>query len=184
MRCPKEKHVDLIDGTLAGSLAAKHCPECNGSWISAEAYKTWQGQQPEFNINSLPPTLDLEYGRSPLDARGALCPECNCYLARAKVGSKYPFYVERCINCGGVWCDRGEWDVLEKLGLHTAIEKLFSTEWQMRVKEREQAERERRATVEKLGDELASRVFDLAELLENHPNGDFGVAYLMRRFDK
>jgi hypothetical protein len=27
-------------------------------------------------------------------------------------------------------------------------------------------------------------LFELAELLEQHPNGDFGVAYLMRRVDQ
>ncbi|HEY9622538.1 MAG TPA: zf-TFIIB domain-containing protein [Crinalium sp.] len=184
MQCPKEKHVELIDSTLAGHLAVKHCPTCDGSWIPAENYHDWKEQQPATDRKPLPPPLNMDYGRSPLDTRGALCPECNCYLARAKVGSKNPFYIERCVNCGGIWCDRGEWDVLETLGLHAHIEILFSNEWQFRVKEAEQAERERRATVEKLGDELANRVFELAELLENHPNGDFGVAYLMRRFDK
>jgi Zn-finger nucleic acid-binding protein len=132
----------------------------------------------------MPKTLDVDYVQSPFDTKAALCPECNCYLARARVGLKTPFYVERCPNCGGIWCDRGEWDVLEKLGLHTAIEQLFSSEWQARVKEREYAARERQATIDKLGADLAEKVFELAELLEGHPNGDFGVAYLMRRFDK
>lgn len=132
----------------------------------------------------MPKTLDVDYVQSPFDTKAALCPECNCYLARARVGLKTPFYVERCPNCHGIWCDRGEWDVLEKLGLHTAIEQLFSSEWQARVKEREYAARERQATIDKLGEDLAEKVFELAELLEGHPNGDFGVAYLMRRFDK
>nr|WP_255527189.1 zf-TFIIB domain-containing protein [Oculatella sp. LEGE 06141] len=132
----------------------------------------------------MPTTLDVDYIQSPYDTKGALCPACSYYLARAKVGLKTPFYVERCSNCGGIWCDHGEWDVLETLGLHTSIERLFTSEWQTQVKERDYAEKERRATVEKLGDDLAARVFELAERLEGHPNGDFGVAYLMRRFEK
>jgi hypothetical protein len=70
---------------------------------------------------------------------------------------------------------------LERLGLHTTIEQLFSNEWQTQVRERQFSEQERQATIEKLGSELAGRVFELAEALEKHPNGDFGVAYLMRR---
>ena len=44
--------------------------------------------------------------------------------------------------------------------------------------------RERTATAEKLGTDIAEKLFELAKLLEQHPNGDFGVAYLMRRFEK
>lgn len=184
MQCPKNKTVELEAGLLSGNLPVKHCPDCKGSWISVDDYKTWQSQQPPLSRTPLPKTLDVDYVRSPYDTRAALCPECTHYLARVKIGSKTPFYVERCVNCGGIWCDYGEWDVLQTLGLHTTIEQLFTSEWQTRVREIEYTEREREATIEKLGTELAAQVFQLAELLENHPNGDFGVAYLMRRFDK
>ncbi|WP_309230119.1 zf-TFIIB domain-containing protein [Oscillatoria sp. FACHB-1407] len=184
VQCPKEKQVELTGGTLAEGLVVNHCPDCEGMWISAEDYKSWQSHQGSGDEIVLPTTLDVAYTPASFDSRGALCPECNCYLARAKVSLKTPFYVERCVNCGGIWCDRGEWEVLQFMGIHTAIDQLFSSEWQTRVKELESAERERRATIEKLGEDLAYRVFELAELLENHPNGDFGVAYLMRRFDQ
>jgi Zn-finger nucleic acid-binding protein len=182
MQCPKDKRIELVDSILAGDLAVKCCPDCKGTWIPAENYETWQRQHPHSG-DELPKTLDVDYTQSPLDNRAALCPDCNHYLSRARVALKSPFYVERCSQCGGVWCDRGEWDVLEAIGMHTAIERLFSSEWQTRVKAQEFADRERQATIEKLGKELAEQVFDLAQQLENHPNGDFGVAYLMRRFD-
>jgi hypothetical protein len=72
--------------------------------------------------------------------------------------------------------------VLQQLGLDSRVDYIFSNEWQAQVRELEHGARERRATIDKLGPDLAERVFELAELLENHPNGDFGVAYLMRRF--
>jgi hypothetical protein len=71
--------------------------------------------------------------------------------------------------------------MLEKLGLHRTIEQLFTNEWQSKVREKQTWEKERQATEEKLGSELAARVFEVGELLARHPNGDFGVAYLMRR---
>ncbi len=132
----------------------------------------------------MPKPVDVDYTQSPLDNRAALCPECGRYLSRARVSLKSSFYVERCLSCGGIWCDYGEWDILEKMGLHTAIERLFSAEWQAKVREREMAEQEQRATIDKLGSDLAEKVFELAKLLQEHPNGDFGVAYLMRRFNQ
>jgi Zn-finger nucleic acid-binding protein len=184
VQCPKDKKIELTDSLLAGGLQVKCCPDCKGTWIPPEDYQNWRRQQSQGELSELPATLDVDYVQSPFDAKGALCPDCGCFLSRAKVGSKNAFYVERCPKCGGIWCDRGEWDVLEKMGLHTAIDRLFSSEWQVKVREKEMAERERQATIDKLGEDLAYRVFELAELLEQHPNGDFGVAYLMRRFDK
>ena len=184
MQCPKERKITLTDGTLTETLAVKQCPDCKGTWIPAEHYKEWQAKRvrPETIAQVMPKMLDVEFVQSPLDAKAALCPDCGSYLARAKVGMKSPFYVERCLSCGGIWCDRGEWDALEAMGLHSAIEQLFSSEWQVLSREREHLAMEKQATIDRLGLELANQVFELAEVLEKHPSGDFGVAYLMRRF--
>src|SRR5579883_540082 len=176
VQCPKDKNVDLRAGhLLAGSLAAQQCPECQGSWIAGADYETWQAQQPPAKrlATLIDGALNVDFARSPMDARAALCPECNAYLVRAKISVKTPFYVERCPNCKGIWCDRGEWDLLQTLDMHTIIDHMFSGEWPIRTQEREQLAQERRATIDKLGPELAARIFELAEVLENHPNGDF-----------
>lgn len=185
VQCPKDKQVDLVDGQLTKQLAAHHCLECRGVWIAGAAYENWQQQQPPVkNLSTLiDQALAMDCARSPFDTRAALCPECTAYLARAKVSVKPPFYVERCPNCKGIWCDRGEWETLQTLTLHTVIDQMFSNDWQTRTREREQLAQERRATIDKLGSELAVQIFELAEILEKHPNGDFGVAYLMRRFE-
>lgn len=185
MQCPKDRKTPLVANTLAENLPVQSCPDCKGTWIRSTDYEAWQAAQPQAALpQELPAVLDVDFVQSPFDTKAALCPECQHYLARAKVGLATPFYVERCPNCAGIWCDRGEWDVLEKLGLHTTIERLFSSEWQARVREKAQADQERQATIAKLGPELAAQVFELAEALKQHPNGDFGVAYLMRRFEQ
>jgi Zn-finger nucleic acid-binding protein len=161
----------------------KYCQECKGTWIPASEYEAWQTRQ---SYNPVVPNLgskklDVNFVQSPFDTKAALCPECQRYLSRAKVNLNTPFYVERCMHCRGIWCDYGEWDILEKLGLHATIEQLFSNEWQTKARSRQYSQQERQATIDKLGSELANRVFELAEILARHPNGDFGVAYLMRQ---
>ncbi len=170
---------------LSGKLPVKCCPDCKGTWIPAFEYQTWLATQPA--PTQAPPAdlpqLTVDFVQSPLDTKAALCPDCGRYLSRAKVGLDTHFYVERCMDCGGIWCDYGEWEVLEKLGLQTTVAQMFSAEWQSRVRENESALRERRLMVERLGEELATQIFQLAEILAVHPHGDFAVAYLMRRFD-
>lgn len=181
MECPKDK-TPLESIRLTGNLPAFSCPHCRGSWIPPENYVEWQEQQPYKSYIRLPDP-DFTCQPAAMDAKAGLCPECKIIMSRSRVGSRTPFYVERCGRCGGIWCDTDEWETLRSLELDTVIEMLFTSEWQSKVKELEYADRERRATIEKLGEDLANQVFALAERLEQHPYGDFGVAYLMRRFD-
>lgn len=189
MQCPKEAESNLVEGALSHGLNAHICPSCQGTWIPPENYENWRSERIEpdapVSVNLLPSALETDFKVSPFDNRAALCPDCKHYLVRGKVNLKdQSFFIERCPNCKGIWCDRGEWSVLEALGLDTQVGYIFLNEWQNKVRELESLERERRATIEKLGPDLADKLFALAQLLEEHPYGDFGVAYLMRRFDQ
>lgn len=182
VRCPKDKEESLVDVVLPGGLAAHHCSACDGYWVEPDIYAAWRSQQEERLPVPLPEDADMGYTPGPQDARAGLCPNCKGFLARSRIGLNPPFYVERCSRCGGIWLDQGEWEVLQQLGWDGAIDHLFTEDWQSEMREQEYAERERRATIEKLGEDLAQQIFDLTEKLAHHPNGDFGVAYLMRRF--
>ncbi|MEB3178775.1 MAG: zf-TFIIB domain-containing protein [Nostocaceae cyanobacterium] len=185
MRCPKCR-TDLLQGTFRSSLGAHYCPECVGIWISAREYEPWQAHQPQYSAAPqwLAQSLDVQFKLSPHDGKAALCPECNRILSRTKVSLKTPFYLERCANCGGIWCDGGEWEVLEHLELHASIPQLCSQEWQVQIQKYQQIEKDREALVERFGVDLADLVFALADNLEHHPHADFAVAYLVRRISK
>ncbi|MBD2110796.1 MULTISPECIES: zf-TFIIB domain-containing protein [Cyanophyceae] len=188
-QCPKEGDIDLQDSQLSPGLAVHGCPSCGGSWIPSEHYADWQRQQndPEepIRVAVLPLSLSTSFQPAALDNRAALCLDCRSYLVRGRITlPQGSFYVERCPNCNGIWCDGGEWEILQQLELQTHIDYIFSADWQAQVRELEHTEREKLATIDKLGPDVAQRVFELADLLEQHPNGDFGVAYLMRRVDQ
>lgn len=186
-QCPKEGEVTLQSCQIAPGLEAHCCVSCGGTWIPPENYADWKQRHVEADAPTRVAVLPLTLERGPtsaLDNRAALCPDCKHYLVRGRINLRTTaFYVERCPNCHGVWCDDGEWEILEELQLITHLEHIFSGDWQAQVRLLEQGEREKLATIEKLGPEVAHKIFELADLLEKHPNGDFGVAYLMRRFE-
>ncbi|MGB3787052.1 MAG: zf-TFIIB domain-containing protein [Phormidesmis sp.] len=188
MRCPKETEIELSPGVLADGLEVKRCASCEGNWLPKFNYQRWQAVNAGLEAvpdEVLPLQLESEFTTAPLDGRAGLCPECGAYLKRARVNLKQAsFYVERCPICEGLWCDRGEWQVFEALGLHVQIPVVFSPDWQARVRVMEQVERQRLAVVEKVGPEIAQQVFDLGKQLKGHPHGDFAVAYLMRQFNR
>jgi Zn-finger nucleic acid-binding protein len=98
------------------------------------------------------------------------------------VDTQPSFYLDRCPNCNGIWLDQGEWEALSKLGLGAKIPHLFSSQWQLHAREATQAETLRQALTAKMGPELAATIIEVADRLENHEHGSFGVAYIMRRF--
>jgi Zn-finger nucleic acid-binding protein len=184
--CPKCKHPDLEGGTLAGSMSVQWCPNCYGIWIPGREYEAWQKEQNQWYNKSEQPqatgTLGIEFTPSAYDSKAALCPEDGHYLSRAKVPfSRVPFYIERCMLCGGIWCDNGEWDILETLGFHTEIDKMFSPNWQAKARVQELASRERQVLTEKLGPDIAGYVLELAEVLADHPHADCAATYILRR---
>ncbi|MDX1978336.1 MAG: zf-TFIIB domain-containing protein [Pseudanabaenaceae cyanobacterium bins.68] len=183
MRCPKHKDMELELVELSDQTPRAYtCACCEGKWIAADDYQAWQKgedlQQPVFL-----PDAEMEYVPSDLDVKGGLCPECGSYLTRLKVfyTLKRSFYLERCAACGGFWCDRGEWQVLQQLGQDRQLPQLFSTRWQILVREQQKIELERQMVVDKLGEELATQLFDLIGNLADHPQGEFAVNYLSRQ---
>lgn len=187
MQCPKDKNLTLIDGILENSFLVKYSPETGGIWLPREEYRAWVADQPPYELNLLAVVQlmsQIDFQPAPEDPQVGICPETGRLLARARVNTRRPFYVERSGFDGGIWLDRGEWEVLSMLGLHLQIDSLFSGDWQAAFREVQTLERQRQATIEKLGLDLAAQVFEVGEALRKHPNGDFGVAYLMQQFDR
>ncbi|WP_323364043.1 hypothetical protein [Leptothoe sp. PORK10 BA2] len=179
----------MLTEQLAAGLISHSCSICHGSWVAADDYQAWQSTQadPSMGIRNLtvPINHSADYQPSRYDNRAGLCPHCGFYLVRERINlQKTAFFIERCPGCRGTWYDEGEWAVLDELGLSAYVPVLFTDEWHNYVRSAEAEFRERAATADKLGPEIAEKLFELAKLLEKHPNGDFGVAYLMRRFEQ
>jgi Zn-finger nucleic acid-binding protein len=175
----------LLETQTPEGVPIHRCAECEGFWLMGNHYAHWQPTQTLREATA--ELLNPPSGQSPplipslQDARAALCPQCQHYLARAKVKYRTPFFLERCQECGGFWFDRGEWSILHKLGVSGSLEQFFDREWQMKLREQEASVKEWDSMVEKLGPELAQQVQQLAETLTHHAYGDYALAYLIRK---
>ena len=137
-----------------------------------------------LSLDQVLENIDLEREISVDDKKAGLCPECQCYLNRAKVPIKTPFFVESCASCNGIWLDHGEWEILTQLGLELEIEKLFLRGWQATLRDKQKAKYEQAVIIQKLGPELAEKLFEIANLLENYDDDEAGIAYLINRLNQ
>lgn len=180
MQCPKCKH-SLGEVTLAPGLVAPHCDECDGHWLRGYEYAQWQRSQPKA-IAALErlAILDQEtWTPAPQDTKAALCPECGRYLSRVRVGWLSSFYLDRCTDCEGIWCDGGEWALLGKLNYQSSLDQLCQPEWQNRAQMVQKRHSEEQELQEKLGESLAQQVITLTQTLAQHPDGPAAIAYLV-----
>jgi Zn-finger nucleic acid-binding protein len=186
MQCPKCKE-SLVDFNLFGSLKAESCQTCQGQWVDGDEYQQWRQQQAKVTVDPikvLRANLSAYLVPAEFDTKTGLCPQCQRILSRTRVSTEPFFYLEQCLSCNGVWFDRDEAAILQQLKLHNQIEILSSGSWQSQVRSAQMLLSEKEAIIEKLGIDIAQQVFELAEILTKDPNGDFAVAYLMRRFER
>ncbi len=151
------------------------CETCGGTWIKGHAYWRWLhkvGQNlPE---RSAAAQADLPVTDS---TQAKLCPECQHFLRRARVGHGVAFCIERCGFCGGIWLDRNEWEVLRNHNLHDDLHFIFSAAWQQRVVEEEQREVRQQRVGALLGPDFA-RVRDFKAWVAAHPQRSVIMAFL------
>ncbi len=131
MKCPacraKTRRADLEPG-----LPARQCKACEGYWIPSFHYWRWVCQKGEAR----PPENDENLPLPSTDTKQALiCPECQHILLKARVGRGLSFYVDRCMHCGGLWFDKGEWTALQNVNLAAEIYAMYTTVWKRQEKQ-------------------------------------------------
>jgi Zn-finger nucleic acid-binding protein len=186
MRCPKCKDP-LAPQQLFDSLSSQACSTCLGQWVDGDDYQEWRQQRTRASVDPakvLRANLGVYQVPAELDTKTGLCPQCQRILSRTRVPTKPFFYLEQCLSCNGIWFDRDEAAVLQQLKLHDRIEMLSAPSWQSQVRAAQMLISEQEAVIEKLGIDIAQQVFELAEILQDQPHGDFAAAYLVRRFER
>jgi Zn-finger nucleic acid-binding protein len=101
-------------------------------------------------------------------AAARICPECGHILAKYKVGHSLNFALDRCGNCGGIWFDGNEWEVLQKSDLRDKIHLVFSAAWQQQVRHEERARHLEKLFAEKIGGKDFVEIKRIRDWLRKH----------------
>ncbi|MCD4780161.1 MAG: zf-TFIIB domain-containing protein [Candidatus Omnitrophica bacterium] len=176
MQCPVCQKNVLKNQELDKGLMAKHCPQCEGSWLSSFQYWRWLEKHAERL-----PEKDVDEGLMvPVEesTAGKLCPECGCFLIGHKVGHGIVFQLDHCATCGGIWFDKNEWEILRSRNLHDELHLVFSAAWQNARKKQEQKETYEKRIQSILGEPDYQHVVEFHSWLKNHPHKSSIMSYL------
>lgn len=176
MKCPLCKKVVLVNEELLENLRAKVCSRCGGRWVQSFQYWKWL----ERHGDILPEKPAGEGAELAVEdsAAGKLCPECGHFLMRRKVGHGVDFHLDRCNNCGGIWFDKNEWEVLVSRGLHDEVHYVFSAAWQRRIREDETAENFEKRIESTMGTSDYAKLTEITAWINSHPERNTIINYI------
>ena len=178
MLCPVCKTVALNNEDLLPNLNAKSCSQCGGKWIQSFQYWKWLETQDRKVVEKAIAETDLPVEDS---GAGKLCPECGHFLSHKKVGHGVDFHLDRCGNCGGMWFDKNEWEILQSKNLHDDVHFVFSSAWQKKVQHDEVEQTYEQRFEQILGKEDYLKTKEIAEWIKSHPNKNTILGYITEK---
>jgi Zn-finger nucleic acid-binding protein len=176
MNCPICQSVTLAPSALLNGLVAQRCPQCQGNWLNSYELWGWMERQPKAETATTHPPEFLPQTEAKPGAK--LCPECGHFLSKYRVGIGSGFALDRCGNCGGVWLDGKEWEILQQHGLQTQFGRIFSAEWQRSILQAEKRQNLEKLYQERVGASDFAEIKRIKEWLQKHPRGADMLRYL------
>lgn len=158
---------------LVSDLWGSACSECSGVWIARATYDAWRAKQP----GDLPETPMAAQVAVTDTHKAKICPQCGHLLLPYRVGHGLSFSIDYCGACGGVWCDRGEWNAIKAKNLHDNLHDILSQHWQKAVRQTEVQEAIEQTYVRQLGGAY-SKVQEVRAWLRGQSQKALILAYL------
>lgn len=175
-RCTSCKQGLLEPGFIEELFRAHICSSCGGSWILVEDYLSWKRQNPEYQFPDELKTLSNVVGED--SKRAILCPASGAIMQKLSIMAGSEHRLDYSPAVGGIWLDKGEWELLKSEGLAGSLNFLVTHEWQKKVRESKAQETFSEVYRAKFGDELYSKVKEIREWLYSQEKKTEILAYL------
>jgi Zn-finger nucleic acid-binding protein len=99
-------------------------------------------------------------------------------MTKYRISSGQNNRLDLCANCDEVWLDRGEWDLLKSLNLGAEMPKVFTEEWQRKIRKKVSEESRRQRFVGILGEDVVGEADKISSWLKDSPQRTQILQYL------
>jgi Zn-finger nucleic acid-binding protein len=80
---------------------------------------------------------------------------------------------------GGVWLDKGEWELLKSAGLAGSLDAILTEQWQTKIRDQKAEETFTQFYINKFGEDDYQKIKALREWLASHPHKADLRSYLL-----
>lgn len=175
MKCTSCKVGNLEPHFIDDLFRSHKCDHCGGDWILVEDFVAWKERHPEVELK---PDLDCE--QEAQDSKTAmLCPVSGTIMRRFKFSAASEHRIDYSTAVGGVWLDKGEWQLLKKEGLAGSLNAIVTQAWQRNLSLATTASNLSAVYESKFGTDTYAKVKEVRKWLDEQPNKADIRAYLL-----
>ncbi|WP_226643669.1 hypothetical protein [Microbulbifer variabilis] len=176
-RCTSCKEGVLKPDLIEGLFRAYTCSNCEGNWILVEDYLTWKRKNPEYQFPEKLKGLSEVVAED--TKRAILCPVSGVIMQKFKIVAGSEHRLDYSPAVGGIWLDKGEWELLKAEGLADSLNFLVTNEWQKKVRDSNARGTFSEVYRKRFGEETYGKVKEFREWLQTQENKADITAYLV-----
>lgn len=175
MKCTACRAGNLVPSFLGALFRCHTCDNCGGNWILVEDYISWKERHPEHQFAEVSiENMDAE------DSPGALiCPITGGLMSKFRITRDNSHRLDYSAKVGGVWLNKGEWEMLVAEGLAGNLNAILTDQWQRRIRTEQASESFENLYRNKFGDEDFEKACEVRDWLQAHPQKADLRAFLM-----
>jgi Zn-finger nucleic acid-binding protein len=176
MNCTSCRFGVLEPTLLDGLFNARTCSKCDGHWILVEEFVEWKKNNPDH-----PFIQDTEWteDQSVDTTKALLCPISGVIMRKIKISTKTDHKIDYSHMVGGIWLDKGEWELLKAHGLAGQLNTIVTKEWQNKLRHENTSHNFSEFYEQKFGKDNYDKVKEIREWLSSQPQKADLRAYIM-----
>ncbi|KXI31019.1 zf-TFIIB domain-containing protein [Paraglaciecola hydrolytica] len=174
MRCTSCKQGDLQGSFIEQQFRAHTCDHCGGNWILIEDYVTWKERHPQYTFTSVTVDDVVEENQ-----RAMFCPMTGGIMRKLRITKDSTHRLDYSASVGGVWLDKGEWELLKSAGLAGSLNAILTEQWQSKIREQKAEDTFAQLYLAKFGEDDYEKIKNLREWLIHHPRKSDLRSYLL-----
>lgn len=176
MNCTSCNFGVLEPSFIDGLFRAHTCSKCGGNWILVEDFVAWKENNPEQQIS-----VDAQWSEdlSQDSSKALMCPVTGAIMTKYKVTAQTKHRLDYSKAVGGIWLDKGEWELLKSEGVAGALNNIVTQQWQNRILEQSVSDNFAAIYESKFGRESYEKVKAMRAWLSAQPNKADLRAYLL-----
>lgn len=173
MKCTSCKQGELIRSFIDGQFKAHTCSNCEGNWILIEDYVAWHESHPQFVFDEKI-TCEVDETKAAI-----LCPMTGTIMRKLRLSARSTHRIDYSASVGGVWLDKGEWELLKTEGLAGSLNAVLTAHWQRNIRINNAKDNFTEIYKNKFGEEAYDKVKTFRKWLCEQPNKADLRAYIL-----
>lgn len=131
MNCTSCKNGALIPSFIEGQFRSHTCSNCQGNWILIEDYVSWKERNADYQFSE---DITMEESEITDSKKALLCPASGTIMRKFRISSTNVHKLDYSSVVGGLWLDKGEWELLKSDGLAGCLNAMVTQSWQRNIR--------------------------------------------------